>query len=291
MNGIPKSQQANPLLSLMRQPKIYIKLPSNGKYWPENSLKTSPTDEYPVYSMTARDELLLKTPDALLNGQAVIDVIQSCMPDILDAWHTPQIDLDAILIAIRIATYGEIMDSTVTVLDEDAVYPVNLRVLLDQLYQDIGWEDRFEFKENLIFYLKPLNYRQVSKAGIETFETQRIINAINSDNVEIDEKVKIFKDSFNKLTKLTIDVIADSIYRVDTENGSVTNPAFIKEFISNCDRVIFNAIKDHLDIIRKKNEIKPLKVKATQEMIDKGSDEEIEIPIVFDASSFFASGF
>ena len=100
-------KKINPLISLMRQPKIYIRLPSNGRYWSEGSLNTTTNGEYPVYSMTARDELMLKTPDALLNGQAVVDVIQSCMPNVNDAWAIPNIDLDVILVAIRLATFGE----------------------------------------------------------------------------------------------------------------------------------------------------------------------------------------
>ena len=37
--GVPMGQpQVNPLKKHLRQPKIYIKLPSQGKYWPQNSL-------------------------------------------------------------------------------------------------------------------------------------------------------------------------------------------------------------------------------------------------------------
>ena len=108
---LPKTGQsnANPLTSYMRQPKIYISLPSQGNFWPEHSIDMPENNELPVYSMTARDELLFKTPDALMNGQSIVDVIQSCVPNIKNAWVTPSIDLDTILIAIRIATYGEDM--------------------------------------------------------------------------------------------------------------------------------------------------------------------------------------
>jgi hypothetical protein len=61
-------------------------------------------------SMTTKDEITLKTPDALLNGQGVVNVIESCCPAIKDAWAMPSIDVDATLIAIRIASYGNQMD-------------------------------------------------------------------------------------------------------------------------------------------------------------------------------------
>lgn len=74
--------KVNPLLGYMRQPKIYIRLPSNGLFWEEGSIDIPENNEFPVYSMTAKDELTFKTPDALMNGQAIVDVIQSCMPNI-----------------------------------------------------------------------------------------------------------------------------------------------------------------------------------------------------------------
>jgi len=99
----------NPLKNYFRQPKLFLSLPSKGKYYPEGSLEVSESGEYPVFSMTAKDELSLKTPDALINGQSTVDVIQSCIPSIKNAWKMPSLDLDAALIAIRIATYGEMM--------------------------------------------------------------------------------------------------------------------------------------------------------------------------------------
>ena len=96
----------NPLSKHFRTPGIYIKLPSGGRYWPENALNLPLNGELPIYPMTTKDEIILRTPDALLNGSGVVSLIQSCCPNISDAWQTPNIDIDAILIAIRIATYG-----------------------------------------------------------------------------------------------------------------------------------------------------------------------------------------
>ena len=100
----------NPLHKYFRQPKIYLRLPSSGNFYPAGALEKTESGEYPVYSMTAKDEIVMKTPDALMNGQATVDIIQSCVPNIKDAWKVPSIDLDAILVAIRIATYGEMLD-------------------------------------------------------------------------------------------------------------------------------------------------------------------------------------
>lgn len=277
----------NPLMSVIRQAKLYISLPSQGNYWPQNSLEISPTGEYPVYAMTARDELILKTPDALLNGQAVVTVIENCVPAIKDAWQTPQIDLDTILIAIRIATYGEDMDCEIKHMECEAVYSVNLNDVIVTHNQTVKWVDRVDIGDNLIVYVKPLNYQQISKNSAESFETQRILNLVNDQTLTDDQKIDQFRNSFSKLTDLNLSNVYNSVYRIDTATDSVTDAEFIQEFVEQCDRGTFTVIKKHIDQLMESNTIKPIKVQATPEMVAAGSAEEIQMPIAFDPSSFF----
>jgi hypothetical protein len=64
--------------------------------------------------MTAIDEITYRTPDALFSGQAVVNVIHSCVPSIKNAWHAPVADLNSILVAIRIASYGHELEIETT---------------------------------------------------------------------------------------------------------------------------------------------------------------------------------
>ena len=106
---------SNPLETYFRQPAIYITLPSKGEYYPPDTLTFNENKEIAVYPMTAKDEIVMKTPDALLTGQSTVDVIQSCIPAIKDAWQMPSIDCDAALMTIRMATYGNKMTVPITV--------------------------------------------------------------------------------------------------------------------------------------------------------------------------------
>ncbi len=279
----------NPLSSFMRQPKIYIKLPSNGNFWPKNSLVVSENNEYPVFSMTAKDELLLKVPDALMNGQAVVDVIQNCVPNIKNAWEIPNIDLDVILIAIRIASYGEQMSTPVTISDTfEFDYKIDLRTVLDSLYQTITWETTIPINENLTIFVRPVNYKQITKGSIQSFETQKIMQVANDENMPDEEKQRIFKESFRKLTEVTVDMITESIYRIDSSEGSTENPKFISDFINNSDKEIFDKVQKHLETLKEKNTIKPISVPVTEEMKQHGiTSETVEVPLIFDASTFF----
>jgi hypothetical protein len=109
-NNQPLQPKKTMLSNWYRQPKIYIRLPSKGEYYAKDALDISTTGDYAVYAMTAKDELMFKTPDALLNGQSTVEVLKSCIPAIQDPWKMPSIDVDAALVAVRIATYGEKME-------------------------------------------------------------------------------------------------------------------------------------------------------------------------------------
>lgn len=282
----------NPLMSFMRQPKIYITLPSGGNFWPAGSIVVPENKEFPVYSMTARDELLFKTPDALMNGQAMVDVIQSCMPNIKDAWVTPTIDLDSILIAIRLATYGAKMPFSHKVpgTTEEVDYELDLRVMLDQQANNY-WVEQVAISPDFIICVKPLTYRHMTQTSIKSFETTRILNMVNDDSIPDDKKLEMFNSSFNNLTKVTVDLLADSIYKVITPTGEVTNIPHIKEFIANADKDIFAAVQKHLNELKSHNELKPLKFESTEEQQALGAPASYEVPINFNDSDFFANGF
>jgi hypothetical protein len=279
----------NPLNMFMRQPKIYIRLPSNGEYWPEGSLEMTETNEFPVYSMTAKDELMLKVPDALMNGQAVVDVIQHCIPNIKNAWGCPSLDLDMILIAIRLATYGEMMSTPVKFSEDfEMEYQIDLRVLMDRLMQQIKWDPVVSVTNELTVFVRPLNYKHISQAAIKTFETQKIMQVVNDDKMPEEQKIKLFKESFKNLSDATLGTISDSIFRIDSVAGSTDNPEFIAEFVNGIDKEMFNVIQKHLEALRDANTIKPMSVDVTPEMKERGVvGDKVEIPITFDPSTFF----
>jgi hypothetical protein len=279
----------NPLTMFMRQPKIFIRLPSNGKFWPSSSLERSETGEYPVFSMTAKDELMLKVPDALMNGQAVVDVIEHCVPNIKNAWDIPSIDLDIVLIAIRLATYGEKMITPITLgEDYEMEYSVDLRQVMDTLMSQIQWDPIVPINQDLTVYIKPINYKQMTASAIQNFETQKLMQIANDDTMSDDEKVAIFQTSFKKLTEVTVNMIGASIYKVDSSNGSTENSEFIRAFIENADKEIFNVVQQRVEQLRTTNTIKPITISVTEEMKEHGiTGEMIEIPLIFDASTFF----
>lgn len=281
-NGNMEKQRPNPLANWFRQPKIYIKLPSGGEFYPPGSLDVSHNGEYPVYAMTAKDELMLKTPDALLSGQSVVEVIKSCVPAILDPWQMPSIDLDAVLIAIRVATYGETMEigSTCPACQAENSYDINLVGRLEEL--SIFKYEPIVNCDPLVVHIRPYTYQEMTKTSLKTFEQQRIFDIVNNDSISDEEKIKRFGESFVKLSELTVEIIAGCISKIDSPNGSTDDLKFIREFIDNAPKSVFEKISEHVGELKKRADMPDLKVKCTS------CNNEYEIAVDMDQSNFFA---
>ncbi|MGY8866100.1 MAG: T4 family baseplate hub assembly chaperone [Methylophagaceae bacterium] len=282
-----ENKNTNPLQKYFRQPKIYLSLPSNGKYYPAGSLEISENGEYPVFPMTARDEIMIKTPDALLNGQATASVITSCIPAIKDPFNMPSMDLDACLIAIRIATYGEMMEVSikVPVTGEDKDFDLDLRIMLDQ-FSNVDYNSAIQL-DGMIVNLRPLTYGEFTETSRQTFDEQRIFKVLNDTDMAEGDKLATFTESFKKLTDLTILTLEKSIASIEVGDDVVTDQAHIKEFIANTDKGLFESVTNHIEEQRTKFQVKPLVVDATPEEIEAGVPETYEVPVTFDQSSFF----
>lgn len=290
MSNLRTSQRANPLANFMRKPKLLLKLPSNGEYWADGSIQLPETKELPVFSMTAKDELAMKSPDALLNGQAVVDVIQSCVPSIKDAWKTPNIDLDAILIAIRIATYGDMISIKYVepVTANNKIAEVDLSEILEEITnRGIAWEEGVSISKELTCYVRPLTYKHITLTTAKTFETQRLMETVNNDQTSDEKKLEVYNQSFKIMTNITIDLVADTVEAVETPDGVVTDKKFIREFLENADKEVFQKVQDHMSDMKTKYGLQPITLSATAEQKAAGVPNTFDIELSVISSDFF----
>ena len=276
------SENENPLLGYFRKPEVFITLPSKGKYYKEGTIDMPPTGEIGIFPMTARDELLMKTPDALLNGSSTAECIRSCVPAILDPWDIPSIDMDAILVGIRIATYGPELDVTSTCPKCQNVndFAVQLSNLLDETGK---WHFTEELQiEDLTLTFNPLTYKEMNSENLRQFEESKILRIVNDENLDDEQKTKMFQDAFLKLTVYTVELIGKTIKSVSSPAGTTSDPAHISEFLKNASRDIFSKIQDHLEEQKKTNGFQEFKAQCTE------CSNEYSTPIAFDNSNFFA---
>jgi hypothetical protein len=277
--------QANPLAKHFRQPALYLALPSKGMFYPEGTVELSATGTVPIYPMTVKDELALKTPDALLNGQAVIDVIRSCCPAIKDPWEIPSVDLDPLFIAMRLASYGKAMDFTASCphCKETHDYSIDLNMVLDSVGR-ADFSKPFSF-DGLTFRFKPQKYQNINKVGMIGFEQEKLIqNVVQNDTLTEEEKMTEFKKGFEKIRQLNIDTVVDSIDSITTEDGTkVSDRDMIAEFLDSCSRQVYENIKNSVQELTDAFKIAPLSLQCDNEQCGK----EFSTGLTFDHSNFF----
>jgi len=281
--------QENPLQKYYRQPAIYINLPTKGRYYSADAYAPTATGEIPVLPMTARDELSFRTPDAMMSGQATVDVIRSCVPNILDPWKLVNYDIDIILLALRIATYGETMDITavVPVVNESMTQSVNLPALLDTV-RSITIDDNAVTKQGFRIKFNPLTYKEITQSQLLAFEQQKTMSSVSASQMSEEEKNKRFTESFKKLTDVNWSILQDSIQQITTPDGVVvSDKEQINDFLSNCNSKIVMEIQEELGRVRNQANFKPLKFKSTEEQIKRGAPVSFDVPLTFDSSNFF----
>ncbi len=270
----------NPLKQYFRRPSIYIKLPSKGLNYDEGVIMLTENGELPVYPMTAIDEITSKTPDSLYNGTAVAEIIKSCVPNIIDPWKINSTDLDAILVGIRIATNGNEMDieTHCPSCDEDFKYGINLAVILNNFLP--GDYSKPMVIGDLQIKFRPLNYRELTANAIRQFEIQRALVNINSLD-DGPEKEKKSSDLFKTIALSTIELIANTIDSIVTNEIVVTEKAYILDYLQNTDKKIVDAIKEKSLSLRETTQMKPLEIDCN------GCKHHYTQPFTLNVSDFF----
>lgn len=273
----------NPLRKYFRQPVVHLRLPSGGNYYPAGSLDLPPNGEVPILPMTAIDEITSRTPDALFNGSAVMEIIGSCVPCIKDPWIIPSIDVNALLVAVRLASYGHEMEiaSKCPNCGHAHELTIDLRSVLDRLHAP-------DYNESLVvgdltFYFAPITYRQLNQNSKISFEDQKLIQMLNDINMSEEEKMTKLGEAFRKMTSLTIKSIADSIATIKTADSMVTEREHIQDFLYNCPKSIFDQIRDRAIKLREASDIAPISV------ICENCQHPYEQSFTLDMSNFFAS--
>jgi len=277
--------QTNPLAKHFRQPAIYLKLPSQGQYWPDGALTLSATGDLPVYPMTTKDEITLRTPDALMNGTGVVSVIQNCIPAIADAWAMPSIDVDACLIAIRIASYGNDMNVTSNCpkCQHSNDNTIELTQALEQIIMP-NYDNLLKDKD-LTIKLKPQTYFSVNRSNTITYKEQRILDVLTKEDVTPEDRESNLKQVTDELIELNVDTLTSSTdYILMSDGTKVTDAEYIKDFYNNTSGALVKKIQDKLAEIAQAGGLKPYKNACTE------CSHEYQTDVTFDYASFFEVG-
>ncbi len=271
--------QINPLQKFFRQPKIYISLPSKGLYYEPGALQGD-YNNVPIFAMSGMDEIIMKTPDALFSGEASVKVIESCCPYIKNAKAMPSIDIDAVLVAIRIATFGEKMTVTKTCTNcgTENEYDIELNQFLEY-FNNLKFVNTVQIFEDLTIRIRPLQYDEMSYFSIENFKLQKTLMQLG-ELVEPERQKKV-DEIYANLSELQLQLFLTAIENVQVENVLVAEKMHIEEWLRNTDRDIYKQIKEKLETNKAAWDMPPQKVGCSN------CGTENVVTITMDQSSFF----
>lgn len=280
----------NPLSKYFRKPSIYIKLPTGGKFNPE--IDQTALDEIGVCPMTAIDEIALKNPDALLNGEALISVIKSCVPSIPDPRKIANIDAEALYLAIQYATYGSDMVHThqCEKCNEKNDFNIDVNYILNRLPEidkvdPVLWED-------LTINIRPTTLESVTRLAIIELEQKKIVSQIKTSvlNEEYAEKeetsiARTLYSSFRKIAELNVDLLVNVIHSIETPDGNVEDYDMIKEFLNNVPSNLVDKINEQARMVSKRP-----KDATTFEFVCPECEHKQQVVLEVNPVNFFTAG-
>ena len=286
MSNIP---QTNPLAAYMRLPGLNVPLPTGGAFLPESEFTPAEDGTVPILPMRAADEYLLKNADALLSGLAIQKLLESCVPAIKNPSLVSTPDLDVLLLAIRAATYGELMEvgAVCPKCGTENAFDCHLPSVLATM-KPVPSENPVRLSDEVIAYVRPYNFRNATQIALVTFQETRKVQALQMDpEASETQKTAQMNSSLERIANLQADMLAECVYQVATPDGVVNSPEFIAEFVGNISSIWVSEIGTKLSELNENYGIdKTVQAKCSNPKCQ----HEWETNIEFDPASFFGTG-
>ena len=248
-------QQNNPLKQYFRQIKMYLKLPSGGNYYKPGVIELNEKGEVGILPMTGKDELVLKNPDALLNGEALIEVMLSCIPALKQPRALLTNDIDVLITAIRYATYNDSLETNLRCpkCTQENTFKLDLQYALDNM-SELDLEYVINLDSGLSVFVRPYLFPDLLKGLHAQFEQTKLARAVENESLTDEQRSAIFVKGFKEVAITKFDLITSSIVKVVDEdnNVDVADSKYIKDFLQNIDKKSLDSIND---LIIKINEI------------------------------------
>jgi DNA-directed RNA polymerase subunit M/transcription elongation factor TFIIS len=278
----------NPLKRYFRRPAMYMRLPTQGKWYTHQDVELTQDREIAVYGLTALDEIMLNTPDAMLNGKALEEVICHCAPDIKNIKGLLLPDIEALFVAIKIATDDgkHSFDRNCPKCSHENNFELNCQYIMDSMTFVEDNDTIVNFNEELVVSVKPYSLEMRQLFLQREFEEQRTLRAIDENNKNIDEfeKARIISDGVGRLSKMTFDLVSRSIVKIILikEKVEVTDPEHINEWLLGINKNQSDAV------IKAVNALNEIGIKKTIPATCTECGHEWSETVSFDPVSFFA---
>jgi phage FluMu protein Com len=247
---------SNPLNQYFRIPKLYVKLPSQGIFYHDGDIELTSTGELAVYPLTTIDHLLLKTPDALLNGETLLKIISNCVPGVKNVKMLVEPDINTLILAIRVASNGAIMEVEVTcpscktenMLETDISATLQTQSMMEENSHIL------DFNSDLKIYLRPYDFEQRNLQLINELDEIKAIKLLTSQTEISDtERMALLAQHVSDMADRTFKIVARSIQSiVILKTGEkVTDETFIFEFLKGLSKPQADIIIDQIKLLNR----------------------------------------
>jgi hypothetical protein len=274
----------NPLKKYFRQPGTYVKLPTKGKWYSKDDVEMTDDKEVAVYPLSAIDDILLNTPDAMLNGQALEKVITNAVPGIKNVKRLMIPDLESIFVGIKAATNANRLDvdRTCPNCKHENTFELNCAALLDASTEISDDDLVIDFDGNLKVSVKPYDFEMRQIFIKKEFEEEKLIRGISADIDDLD-KAGILGESVDRLSRITFDLVARSIEKIQiVDSGEiVSDKEHINEWLTGISKAQAGIVIDAV------NKINNIGVQKTLIATCISCNHQWEDAVAFDPTSFF----
>ena len=261
----------------------HISLSTKGAYFPQGAIELTSSGDIPVFPMTASDEMLLKSPDALMSGLALEKLFESCVPAIKYPRLVSVPDIDVILLGIRMATYGNKMPLTAFCpkCKTENSFDCDLPALFSTM-KHTDPDSSVKLNDEIVVYVRPYNLENATRMALVTFEETRRLQALEAGGsmdgimraTEVDRTMK-------KINIANQRTMADCVHTIVIPEGKVSDKNEIYDFILNSPKSMTELIDNKISDLNKSGIEK--KISACCISCEHKWETEVE----FDPSNFF----
>ena len=303
--------QENPLLNpLKKVPGISITLPTRAILYDNGEVSQEVVEsggEIHIRPLSTRDELLMRTPDLILNGQAFSHVCKNSIEGINEPLELYQADHDAILVGLRIATYGDLFPIKIPNAEYDQKdeeskeildFDLNLRTIL-QDGASLGDIEEYQVKlegTGQVVTVQPLRVKMAINMLHKQLEDNAKIKAkrgfllSDPENTTLEQREKeallgveeTFARTTDQVTEIQDDFLINAIRDVDGVRDS-------KNILEWYQRPELTA-KDFYPVRDVMEKFVGLGIKQTMEVTDPRSGKSWETSLPINPMDFFVSG-
>ncbi len=268
----------NPLLESLRLPGETVRIPSRSVLYTEQQVDPQVIEsggELHVYPMTTYEEILMKTPDLLFSGQAIVQTFARCIPQIRNPLELFAKDVDFLLVVLRKATYGSSIDVRYKHTCADArtnTYSINVQEFLGRVKEldadNFASHNIMTLPNNQVVKIRPFLLKDVIAASQRAMAQQNIDEQTDMEFAE------------NMRTTI-IEGLSPAIVQVD----NTTDRGFVKEWLDKLPAPWVDQISAFAENVNKFG----IEFQSPVKCMDCGEELMLNVPL--NPQSFFTQPF